>query len=95
MIINFLGEIDLKYGVIAEPGNAHGYIGINGDFISNDIFVSQAELSIGDIIVRNKRDWFLIKNINIKDRFHFEYIGEGYQPNDVIHTLFLQKELEL
>jgi hypothetical protein len=84
----------LEYGVITEPGNDHGYIYIDGDFISNTVFISQSRLGIPDIIVCNERDWFIIKNINIKDQFHFEYVGERCQPNDAIQILLLQKGLD-
>jgi len=90
-LIDFIfGGIVLKYGLIVEPELDHKYLSVSGDFSSNDIFVSQAELCIGDIITRNEYAWFLIKGINVKDQFHFEYIGETRQPKDIIHTLSLE-----
>jgi hypothetical protein len=84
----------LEYGVITEPGNEHRCINIDGNFISNTVFISQSRMNILDIIVCNERDWFIIKSITVKDQLHFEYIGERYQPNDAIQILLLQKGLD-
>lgn len=65
----------MKYGIILSPFKNHKYLNIEGQFISRQVFISKTAVNIGDIIICDNSDWFLIQDIRIREALDFEYVG--------------------